>query len=385
MAIPEHVIQAIWQRQSFWSRLVWLLLAPLAVTFSVLVRSRNFLYEFRLLPMQRPTPQVISVGNLTVGGTGKTPFVLWLAEALQARGYQVGILTRGYKGSQTGTVVVGVQGEVRTSPSEVGDEAVMLARTFPGVVLAGKNRMAAAELACRDFQTDIVLVDDGFQHRQLQRDIDVLLINASHGQRGLGNGWLLPAGPLREPLSSAGRTDIIVFTKGRPPAQNAQNTKNTSDRLDFQNQKFGHKPIFYADLKPTALVQSVQQTWQELPLVLLEHRRVLAVAGIADPVPFYSMLRDREVELTQVLSFPDHHAYTQADWQTILAASRSCDLVVTTEKDLVKLEQFPFPAGKLVALRVRMEIRDADQLLTAIERQLEPITEKGSYGSTVPH
>jgi tetraacyldisaccharide 4'-kinase len=258
----------------------------------------------------------------------------------------------------------------------------MLARVFPGVVIAGKNRLAAAELARQDFQTDIVLIDDGFQHRQLQRDIDILLINASHGQRGLGNGWLLPAGPLREPLSSAGRTDIVVFTKGHLRAQNTQNTK---DKLNLRNQKFGHTPIFYADLTPTALVQSVQHTWQELPLLLLEHRRVLAVAGIADPVPFYGMLRDREVELTQVLSFPDHHAYTQADWQTILAASQSCDLVVTTEKDLVKLEQFPFPSGKLVALRVRMEIRDADQLLTAIEHQLEQTTEKGSYGSTVPH
>ncbi len=362
---------------------MWLLLAPLALAFSVLVRSRNFLYDFCLLPMQRPTPKVICVGNLTVGGTGKTPFVLWLANALQARGYQVGILTRGYRGSQTGTVVVGTQGEVWTSPAEVGDEAVMLARTFPGVVIAGKNRMAAAKLAGQDFQTDIVLVDDGFQHRQLQRDIDILLVNASHGQHGLGNGWLLPAGPLREPLSSARRTDIVVFTKGCPRVQEG---KDWHGGPDLQNQQFGHKPIFYADLKPTALVQSVQQTWQELPLVvLLEHRRVLAVAGIADPVSFYGMLRDWGVELTQVLSFPDHHAYTQADWQTILTASRSCDLIVTTEKDLVKLEQFSFPVGKLVALRVGMEIRDADKLLTAIERQLEQTPEKGSYGSTVPH
>lgn len=351
---------------------MWLLLAPFAVTFSVLVRSRNFLYDFGLLPTQRPTPKVISVGNLTVGGTGKTPFVWWLANALQARGYQVGILNRGYKGSQTGTFVVGAQGEVWASPAEVGDEAVMLAQTFPGVVIAGKNRMAAAELACQDFQTDIVLVDDGFQHRRLQRDIDVLLMNASHGQRGLGNGWLLPAGPLREPRSSIRRADIVVFTKGRPRAQKMRN-------------EFGSKPIFYADLKPTALVQSVQHKWRERSLVLLEHRRVLAVAGIADPVSFYGMLRDLEVELTQVLSFPDHHAYTQADWQTILAASRSCDFIVTTEKDLVKLEQFPFPAGKLVALRVRMEIGDAEQLLIAIERQLEQTTVKESYGSTVPH
>ena len=259
----------------------------------------------------------------------------------------------------------------------------MLARTFPGVVIAGKNRMAAAKLAGQDFQTDIVLVDDGFQHRQLQRDIDILLVNASHGQHGLGNGWLLPAGPLREPLSSARRTDIVVFTKGCPRVQEG---KDWHGGPDLHNQQFGHKPIFYADLKPTALVQSVQQTWQELPLVvLLEHRRVLAVAGIADPMPFYGMLRDWGVELTQVLSFPDHHAYTQADWQTILTASRSCDLIVTTEKDLVKLEQFSFPVGKLVALRVGMEIRDADKLLTAIERQLEQTPEKGSYGSTVPH
>lgn len=371
MAIPEHIIQTIWQRQNFWSRLTWLCLTPFALGFSAIVRSRNFLYDFQLLPIAQPAPKVISVGNLTVGGTGKTPFVLWLAQALHTRNnYRVGILTRGYKGTKSDTTIIGSQGEIWATPDEVGDEGVMLAQTSPGVVIAGKNRLEAAELARQTFESDVVILDDGFQHRKLKRDVDLLLINSSHGQHGLGNGWLLPAGPLREPLSAIRRADIVVFTKGRPQPSS---WRKVWSALDPQ----GMPSIFYGDLSPTSLVQSVQSRWQELPLTLLHHRRVLAVAGIADPLPFYTILHEQEADLTEVLSFPDHHTYTQADWQTILTASRTCDLVVTTEKDLVKLEQFPFPAGKLVALRVCMQVRDADKLLTRIERQLEYGTEKG--------
>lgn len=373
MAVSASVTQTIWQRQQLWSQLVWLSLPPLAVGFSALVRSRNALYDWRLLPTKQAAPKVISVGNLTVGGSGKTPFVLWLAQALQLRNnYRIGILSRGYKGSRSDTTAVGAGGEVWATVAEVGDEAVMLSRAFSGVVIAGKNRLRAAQLASQAFASDVVILDDGFQHRKLKRDVDLLLIAGRQAHHGLGHGldkeWLLPAGPLREPLSAARRADIVVLTKTRP-----------GERLEGGDlgQDQGGPPIFYGDLTPTSLVRSVQDGWQELPLSLLHRQRVLAVAGIADPLPFYTLLQHHEAELSEVVSFPDHHTYTRADWRTIVTASRGCNLIVTTEKDLVKLERFPFPTGKLVALRVRMQVSDADRLLTRIERQLEHQTETG--------
>ena len=343
---------------------MWLSLTPFALIFSALIRSRNVLYDWRLLPIKQAAPKVISVGNLTVGGSGKTPFVLWLAQALQLRNnYRIGILTRGYKGSRSDTTAVGAGGEIWATPTEVGDEAVMLARTFSGIVITGKNRLKAAQLAGQAFASDVVILDDGFQHRKLKRDVDLLLIAGRHG---LDRQWLLPAGPLREPLSATRRADLVVLTKTR----RGERPKGVDP-----DQAQGEPPLFYGDLTPTSLVQSVQGSWQELPLSLLYHQRVLAVAGIADPLPFYTLLQQHEAELTEVVSFPDHHTYTQADWRTIVTAGRRCTLIVTTEKDLVKLERFPFPTGKLVALRVRMQVSDADRLLSRIERQLKHQTE----------
>jgi tetraacyldisaccharide 4'-kinase len=313
------------------------------------------LYDRRLLPIERPTLRVISVGNLTVGGTGKTPTVLWLAQALQQRGYRVGILTRGYKGENDGITLVGTKGQPRVTPAAVGDEPVMLARTFSGVVIAGRDRAAAARFARTHFALDVVVVDDGFQHRRLDRDIDLLLIS---GPQGAGNGWLLPAGPLREPPAAIRRADAVIITKSEG-----------SQKFDWPGVANG-TPLFYGALKSAGLVTPMQRQWRELSLAFLVGKRVLALSGIADPAPFYRAVREWDADIAEVMEFPDHHVYTQADWQAISLVSQKFDLVVTTEKDLVKLEQFPFASGKLVALRARMEIEHGDELLALVERHL---------------
>jgi tetraacyldisaccharide 4'-kinase len=355
MVFARHLTHTVWQRQGFWGELGWLALTPFSLGFSALVRSRNLLYDRRWLPVKYTALKVISVGNLTVGGTGKTPLVLWLAHALQQRGRQVGILSRGYGGNNTQVTVVGTTGHALATPAEVGDEPVMLARSFAGVVIAGRDRVAAAEVARERFGLDVVILDDGFQHRRLARDVNLLLVN---GRNGTGNGWLLPAGPLREPAAAARRADIVIVTKGEPHERHGWPVGGET------------RPVFTGDLFPTALVSSAQGEWRELPLGLLYGKRVVALTGIADPEPFYWSLREWEAQVAEVIEFPDHHVYTQADWQAISLASQKFDLIVTTEKDLVKLERFPFATGKLVALQVRMEITDGDQLLGLIERQL---------------
>src|SRR5215510_12096349 len=322
MLFAHHLTQHIWQRQGLWGEIGWLALMPLSLGFSMLVRARNLLYDQGWLSIQRPALKVISVGNLTVGGTGKTPMVLWLAQALQSRGHRVGILTRGYGGSNKEVTVVGTAGQATATPAEVGDEPVMLARAFAGVVISGRDRVAAADLACRRFALDVVILDDGFQHRRLDRDVDLLLVNEG---RGTGNGWLLPAGPLREPPAAVRRADVVIITKGGT---------HSRDGWLATGQR---GPVFSGHLQPTTLLSSVRGTWHERPVSLLIGKRVMALTGIADPMPFYHSLREWEAEIAEVMEFPDHHAYTPVDWRAISLAGFFFNDTATTEKDLVKL------------------------------------------------
>ncbi|MGH8679289.1 MAG: tetraacyldisaccharide 4'-kinase, partial [Burkholderiales bacterium] len=239
----QRLAHAIWQRHTWRGWLGWCALTPVSLAFSLLARGRNALYTLRWLPVTRAPLHVISVGNLTVGGTGKTPLVLWLAQTLQARGHKVGILSRGYRGKNTGITVVGTEGLSLVTPTEVGDEPVMLARRFAGVVIAGRDRVATARLAHQHFGLDTVILDDGFQHRRLARDVNLLL----HGPTGIKNTWLLPAGPFREPRSAARRADLLIVAKGnRQPAW--------VRRIEKKG-----KPIFYGNLVASALINSVQR------------------------------------------------------------------------------------------------------------------------------
>ncbi len=367
MASPQRIVRKIWDRQGLLGRLGWLAVMPCSLLFSCVVRVRNFLYDRGVLHSEQPPLHIISVGNLTVGGTGKTPFVLWLARVLRARHHSVGILTRGYKGQNTGITTVGTDGRVRSTPEEVGDEAVMLARTFSGLVLAGRDRVRAARLAHEIYGIEVLIVDDGFQHRRLGRSLDLLLLDARHGGH---TGWLLPAGPFREPSSAMRRADIVIMTKGGTPQ-----TQETQNGLAAAFHTHG-KPRFFANPRPTALVHSKRGEWRELPLFSLAHKRVMTVSGVAHPSLFHHFVGEAAAEVVDVMAFPDHHVYTRRDWQTITSASRACDFVVTTEKDLVKLEKFPFATDKLVALRIDMEVNDAEQLLTCIESKFKGIVEQ---------
>lgn len=353
----QRLVQKIWTRQGVLGVLGWLVAVPFSLLFSAVVRVRNFLYERGVLHSEQLPLHIISVGNLTVGGTGKTPFVLWLARLLCAQHHRVAILSRGYKGKNTGVTTVGTDGRVQATPEEVGDEAVMLARTFSGVVLAGRGRVRAARLAQETYGAEVLILDDGFQYRRLGRSLDILLLNAQQRET-----WLLPAGPFREPFTSIHRADLVVVTKG----ETVQAQQDYAASLHIQE-----PPPFFANPRPAALVHSTHGEWQELPLFLLAHKKVMVISGIAAPDLFHRFIRETDAEIIDMMVFPDHHVYTERDWQTMVSASRACDFVVTTEKDLVKLEKFPFATDKLVALRIDMEVDDVEQFLAFIESQLK--------------
>jgi tetraacyldisaccharide 4'-kinase len=364
MTIGQRVRDSVWLRRGLAGWMGWLALRPAASLFAAGVAARNLAYRVGVLrPSQAPLP-VVSVGNLTVGGTGKTPFTLWLAEALWARGREPAILLRGYRGKATGVTVVSDGSGSIASVEAAGDEAVMLARRFAGAVLTSRRRIdgarRAAQLGC-----GMLVLDDGFQHRALARDFDLVLI------QDLG-GPLLPAGPNREGPGALRRADAIVVV-----ADEGEEAPLPLPR------SAANKPVFRARFDAVALVIPDGGSWRQVGLTELAGRRVAAVAGIASPGRFYRLLHQWEAHLEEIIEFPDHHAYTRADWQEITRRTREMDLIVTTEKDLVKLEGFPFARGKLVALRIGASVDRAEDLLDLIVARAEATnaTRGGTHGN----
>ncbi|MGH7788842.1 MAG: tetraacyldisaccharide 4'-kinase, partial [Candidatus Binatia bacterium] len=344
VSVGDHVRERVWPRRGVAGQLGYFVLRPLSGLFGLGVGLRGLGYRLGVLRVRRATIPVVSVGNLAVGGTGKTPFTLWLARALMARGVRVGILSRGYGGSARGVTIVARGHGPEVGPEIAGDEAVMMAKSFAGPVITAARRIdgaaAAAALGC-----ELIVLDDGFQHRAIARDFDCVLVDARRGP-------LLPAGPLREPLRAVRRADAILLVEredGETPAPIDAGV--AVHRLRFE---------------PVGLVESVAGQWHEYPLGRLATRRVVAVTGVARPAAFYAQLRRWEAVVDEVFEYPDHHRYTRHDWQDIARRGHAADLVVTTEKDLVKLEAFPFATGKLVALRIAPQVERADELIAAI-------------------
>jgi tetraacyldisaccharide 4'-kinase len=342
-------IERLWQRD-LPTRLVpaWIGLAAAAGFYRVGVSARHLYW--RMMKQQAPV-LTVSVGNLTVGGTGKTPFTLFLARRLQSHGLRVGIVSRGYgrTRSRVRSELVADGGKLTISPEEAGDEPAMMARSFTGPIAVAHRRINGIEQLLRLGPLDAVILDDGFQHERLNRDVDLLLVS---NERGFGNGWVLPAGPMREPIRSTGRADAIVV----------MNTGTDASAIrPSQMKKLTARKLLHASVRPRALLAIENGVWRETPLGLVG-RRVLAISGLADPSAFYAMLRDLDADLVGIFEYPDHHAYTNADWQAIVNAMRDTDnIVVTTEKDLVKLERFPFPRDSLYALRLEVTMDAADE------------------------
>jgi tetraacyldisaccharide 4'-kinase len=337
-------IERAWTRRGPWRYA----LGPLAWAYRAALAGRRAAYRLGVVRTYRVGVPVVSIGNLTVGGTGKTPAALWLGEALAGIGLHPAIVSRGYGGMLGKRVAtVGTGEHALVTPEEAGDEAVLLAERFAGPVVCGADRLVAARTAVAEHGADVILLDDGFQHWRLGRDFDLVLVD---GAAGFGNGALLPAGPLREPLGALARAGAIVVTKA------ASATRVT----DVLERRAAGVPVFAADLVARSLVQLEGRSLVARPLGVLAGRRVVTVSAIARPESFYELLGQWDVRPVEVLEYPDHHLYSQGDWQHITQAAHRADLVVCTEKDLVKLRRFPFARDTLVALRVDFALSAGD-------------------------
>jgi tetraacyldisaccharide 4'-kinase len=328
----EAWLNGVWygERRAAW-------LAPLSLAFRALVSLRRGFYRVGLWRRHAPGVPVIVVGNLTVGGTGKTPLTLWLARRLAAAGLSPGIATRGFRGSRDGVLDVGGDDD----PAIVGDEPLLLAQRSGVPVCVGRDRVAVARrLAARGCR--VVVCDDGLQHLRLAADLTIVVVD---GDRGLGNGRLLPAGPLREPPARLGDIDLVV-TRGPlgRPLPLARPLRAPPFTMYLQGGE----------------AASVADPSLRRPLEEFRRGPVHAVAGIGHPERFFAGLRQRGLEL-RCHAFPDHHPYTVAD-----LAFGDVLPVLMTEKDAVKCRAFADARLWFVPVDAAFDAADEHRLLARL-------------------
>jgi tetraacyldisaccharide 4'-kinase len=321
-----------------------------SLPYGLAVRLRNGLYEWGWKERHKAPVPVVSVGNLTAGGTGKTPCVEHVARFYRGRGRRVAVLSRGY-GAGGGR----------------NDEAMVLEENLPDVPhLQGADRVALAAAAVEELESEVLVLDDGFQHRRLARDLDVVLIDATNPW---GHGHLLPRGLLREPPSSLRRAGVVVLTRCDQVGGAARDLLREAVRRLAPG-----APVAETTHRPVGLGNGARAA---APIDRVRGRPVAAFCGVGNPEAFRRTLHDLGADVVAFRAFPDHHAYARADVDGLRAWARqqpSDCVVVTTQKDLVKLRLSDLGGRELWALRIQLHIEaGADEFDRKLEEAIHPI------------
>jgi len=324
-------LEWLWYR----SRVAALPLVPVSWLFRGVAALRRIAYRKGIFASHRIPRPVIVVGNLTVGGSGKTPFVIWLAGQLLAAGHWPGIVSRGYGGKAS---YWPQQVRPDSDTTVVGDEAVLIARRTGCPMAVGPDRVAACQALLKYHDCDVIISDDGLQHYSMQRDLEIVIVD---GVRRFGNGFCLPAGPLREPPSRLETVDLVVLNGGFP----------RSGEVLMQ-------------LEGNTLCNLVEPTRCQ-PLSSLQGERVHAVAGIGHPARFFARLREAGIQVREH-AFPDHHRFVAADLDF-----NDNDPVVMTEKDAVKCQPFAMPNHWYLPVSAHLEERVTTHLLQLLKRKID--------------
>ncbi len=303
---------------------------PLSAIFGAGLSLRNALYDHRVFQVKKLARPVVSIGNISVGGSGKTPFVIALGQLLAERGIAFDVLSRGYGRSSTGIEVVDPHG----SAAQFGDEPLLIARKLQAPVIVGADRYRAGLLAEKKFASKLHLLDDGFQHRRLHRDFDIVLLPAEDQ-----TGSLLPIGRLREPLSALNRADAVVLTDSQVQLPKAKSIWRARRVIEL----------------PTAVGKTI------------------AFSGIARPRQFIESLKSSNMEIAGTIAFSDHHRYEQLDIDRLLELKKqtSTDSFMTTEKDLINLGTLSSQLTPLQAARLRIELESPEQVLRELLKTIE--------------
>ena len=292
----EIFLTRTWLSRGLVAWLLW----PISLLFGLLTATRRWLFTVGVLQQMRLPVPVIVVGNIYVGGTGKTPLVIWLSQCLRDQGFVPGVISRGYGGDANRVVEINAQ----MSPDDIGDEPLLILQRAGVPLVVGRNRVSAARALLKAYpEVNVIISDDGLQHYALGRDIEILLFD----ERGIGNGWLLPAGPLREPASR--RFDFRVLNGLASVGENS-----------FSMQLVGH----YAE----QLINRAQtKALKDLP----RNVSIAAAAGIGHPERFFTMLKQLGVNVKEHIALPDHFDYVSNPFESLQA-----DIILITEKDAVK-------------------------------------------------
>jgi tetraacyldisaccharide 4'-kinase len=342
----------------------FIFLWPFSILYFLIYQLRMAGYRTGLFRSHKSRLPVICVGNLSAGGTGKSPFCIMLAGELSAAGFKPAILSRGYRGSAgRGSEILPVSDwqKMLTGSVESGDEPFLMAQKLLGkaIVIVGKNRDRASELAAVA-GADVIIMDDGFQHWKLSRDLDIVLLD---GRRPLGNGWLLPAGRLREPAWALKRADIIIATRSGD-----SNGRSSIEKL--MKKYHLNRPVLYCDHQAVKLTSLDDQLANET-IKLTSDNKLLLFSGIARPDSFENSVKTLGYTVSKHMVFGDHHSYDRSDLEKICQAARGCEAVITTEKDAVKLPK-GWTLGKPL---FAMEIEIAFHPESGKEKLLETIKE----------
>jgi tetraacyldisaccharide 4'-kinase len=329
-------------------------LAPIAGLYGIFVKARNASYRRGILPTQHVDVPVISVGNLTSGGTGKTPLVEWTARELASLGLKVCILTRGYGRRNPRRQVIASNGiEILAQVSQTGDEAFMLAERLRGqaAVICNADRVSAAGWAIKNLGSQVFVLDDAFQHRRLARDLNLLTIDASNPW---GNRRCLPAGILRESIEELARADCVVLT--RSDLENDRGLENEIERIH------PGMPVLKSRMRHTRLREVNTNPAPENPEEI-KALRVGAFCGIGNSESFFELLRRQGYVLTYQRSFRDHHNFTQGDIDLLIrqAQTEGAQALLVTAKDAAKLGPLKI-ALPCYAVEIEIEIEHAERL-----------------------
>lgn len=340
-----------------------LILSMASKVYGGAVKLRRIFYKNGILISKRLSCPIISIGNITVGGTGKTPMTIYVAQVLKKLGYRVAIISRGYKGKaeKIGGIVSNGK-ELLMTPENAGDEPYLMANKLKDVpVIVGKNRFNAGRLAIEKFDPEVIVLDDGFQHLMLQRDFDMVLLDY---RRPFGNGHLLPRGVMREPVSALLYADAIILTKSDTMHNNETATSAKKRRLYERNKpvyRSFHHPFVYKiiNTEKNIFEKNIHEALRQNS-DCINGRSVFAFSGLADNHIFLRTLQSFKCNVSGFLEFPDHHPYSERDLDEILwnAKKSMSDCIITTEKDYVRIAHKIDWPGDLFVIGIEIDFGD---------------------------
>jgi tetraacyldisaccharide 4'-kinase len=347
--------QMIWNDDGIINRysVFKIIASALSWPYCLIINFRNRLYDKKIIASVKLPCPVISIGNITVGGTGKTPCVIMMARMLQSHGFKPAILSRGYGGNSSKSVNIVSDGKnILLDSKTAGDEPFLMAQSLKNIpIIVGSQRIKTGLVAINQFGANVLICDDALQHRKIFRDINLVLLDS---QNPLSNGHVLPRGKLREPIAGLKRASAFLLTRTDETAQ--------ADNINNKWAQMGNIPIFTSIHKLQDVIKGDHR--EQWPISKLSGKKVYAFCGIAKPDSFQKSLLAARAQILSWDTFPDHHNYSRNELETIKNKfnNHKADIIITTQKDGMRLQNFPEFLNMIYLLRIEMEITPSREL-----------------------